>query len=146
LADALSYVVRNYKPKRLIDIATLTGACVVALGNDYTGLVTIDDEFSRQLVRTSNETDDRVWRLPSYPELKNSVKSQIADIRNLGFPRGAGGTITAAEFLRQFTDHVSWAHLDIAGTAFVDGKQRLYFGYGATGAGVRLLTHYLKDY
>ena len=145
LADAISYVVKNYQPARLIDIATLTGACVVALGHDYTGLMTNDDKFSRQLVRSSNETDDRVWRLPIYPELKKSVESKIADIRNLGYPKGAAGTVTAAEFLRQFTDGTTWAHLDIAGTAFDDGPGRLYFSHGATGAGVRLVTHYLQN-
>ncbi|MCA9408647.1 MAG: leucyl aminopeptidase, partial [Candidatus Omnitrophica bacterium] len=146
LADAISYVVKNYKPGRIFDIATLTGACVVALGHDYTGLVTTDDKLSRDIVHASNSTDDRVWRLPSYPELKESVKSKIADIRNLGYPRGAGGTITAAEFLRQFTEDTTWAHFDIAGTAFVDNGARMYFGHGATGAGVRLLTHYLQNY
>ncbi|OGX35039.1 MAG: hypothetical protein A3C36_04265 [Omnitrophica WOR_2 bacterium RIFCSPHIGHO2_02_FULL_52_10] len=146
LADAISYVVKNYKPARIIDIATLTGACVVALGNDYTGLMTTDDQFSRQLVRSSNETDDRVWRLPIYPELKEAVKSQIADIKNVGFPKGAGGTITAAEFLHQFTEGTPWAHLDIAGTAFNDGTERWYYGHGATGAGVRLVTHYLRHH
>lgn len=145
LADAISYVVKNYKPARIVDIATLTGACVVALGNDYTGLMTTDDKFARKLVRASNETDDRIWRLPIYPELKDAVKSQIADIRNLGFPKGAGGTITAAEFLHQFTEGTQWAHLDIAGTAFNDNPGRMYYGYGATGAGVRLMTHFLKN-
>jgi len=145
LADAIAYIIKNYKPARLIDIATLTGACVVALGYDYTGLVTTDDQFSRQLVRASNETDDRVWRLPSYPELKDHVKSEIADIRNIGLPKGVGGTISAAEFLRQFTNGTKWAHLDIAGTSFAEGKGRMYFGYGATGAGVRLMTSYLQN-
>jgi len=145
LADAISYIVKNYKPARLIDIATLTGACVVALGHDYTGLMTTDDKFSRFLVRSSNNTDDRVWRLPIFPELKKSVESKIADIRNLGYPKGAAGTITAAEFLHQFTEGTTWAHLDIAGTAFDEGQGRLYFGHGATGAGVRLVTHYLKN-
>ena len=145
LADAIAYVVKNYKPARLIDIATLTGACVVALGHDYTGLMTNDDKFSRHLVRSSNDTDDRVWRLPIYPELKKSVSSKIADIRNLGYPKGAAGTVTAAEFLHQFTEGTTWAHLDIAGTAFDEGQGRLYFGHGATGAGVRLVTHYLQN-
>jgi len=143
LADAIAYLVKNYKPARIIDIATLTGACVVALGHDYAGLVSSDDDFARKIVRASNETDDRVWRLPSYPELKNSVKSKIADIRNLGYPKGAAGTMTAAEFLRQFTDGTTWAHLDIAGTAFVDGDSRSYYGHGGTGFGVRLFTNYL---
>lgn len=145
LADAFSYVIKNYKPKEIIDIATLTGACVVALAHDYTGLVTTDDNFAREIIRASNETDDRAWRLPIYPELKDAVKSQVADIRNLGFPKGAGGTITAAEFLRQFTQGTRWAHLDIAGTSFVDGMARWYYGHGATGAGVRLLTYYLQN-
>lgn len=144
LADAISYVVRNYKPSRLIDIATLTGACVIALGYDYSGLVTTSDEMSRDLVHASNLTDDRVWRLPTYPEIKDYVKSNIADIKNVGLPRGAAGTLTAAEFLRQFTEDTPWAHLDIAGTAFCDGKGRFYYGHGATGAGVRLMTEYLK--
>jgi leucyl aminopeptidase len=146
LADAISYVVKNYKPARLIDIATLTGAVVVALGNDYTGLVTTDDELSRKLVRISNETDDRVWRLPNYPEIKDAVRSKIADIRNTGWSKGAGGTVTAAEFLRQFTEGTQWAHLDIAGTAFVDGESRWYYSHGATGAAVRLLTHFIKQH
>jgi leucyl aminopeptidase len=144
LADAISYLVKNYKPERIIDIATLTGACIVALGYEYTGLVTTDDDFSRKLVHASNATDDRVWRLPSYPELKDAVKSQIADIRNLGLPKGAAGTLTAAEFLRQFTEGTTWAHLDIAGTSYVDNGGRAYFGHGATGASVRLLTYYLQ--
>ncbi len=145
LADAFSYIIKNYKPARLIDIATLTGACVVALGHDYTGLVASDDKLAQKLSQAAEVTDDRVWRLPIYPELKDAVKSQIADIKNVGFPKGAGGTITAAEFLHQFTEGTPWAHLDIAGTAFVDGKQRMYFGHGATGASVRLLTNYLLN-
>lgn len=145
LADAISYIVKNYKPCRLIDIATLTGACIVALGNDYTALVSTDDELANLLLHSAGETDDRLWRLPMYSELKNSVKSQIADIRNVGSPKGAGGTITAAEFLRQFTDDTKWAHLDIAGTSFVEEKERMYFSHGATGSGVRLLTHFLQN-
>lgn len=145
LADAISYIVKNYKPNKLIDIATLTGACIVALGHDYTGLVSNDDKFSRDLVRASNDSDDRIWRLPTYPELKYSVESKIADIKNLGFPGGAGGAITAAEFLRQFTGNTTWAHLDIAGTAFVDGESRQYFRHGGTGAGVRLLSYYFLN-
>jgi leucyl aminopeptidase len=144
LADAIAYLVKNYKPARIIDIATLTGACVVALGHDYSGLVSTDDDLSRQLINSSKETDDRIWRLPSYPELKDSVKSPIADIKNIGAPRGAAGALTAAEFLRQFTEGTKWAHLDIAGTAYIDGCGRWYYGQGATGVGVRLLTHFIS--
>ena len=139
LADAIAYVAKNYRPARIIDIATLTGACVIALGYDYTGLVSTDDKLAKLIIRASKETDDRTWRLPSYPEIKEYVKSPIADIKNVGLPRGAAGTLTAAEFLRQFTNDLPWAHLDIAGTAFTE-KGRFYFDYGATGAGVRLLT------
>jgi len=145
LADAISYLVKNYKPFQIIDIATLTGACIVALGHDYTGLMSSDETLANQLLTSAEKTDDRLWRLPSYSELKDSVKSKIADIKNLGFPKGAGGAITAGEFLRQFTEGKKWAHLDIAGTAFVDGNERLYFGCGATGAGVRVLTHFIES-
>ena len=144
LADAISYVVKNYKPQRLIDIATLTGACVIALGYDYSGLVSNNDTLAGKLLDAAQVTGDRLWRLPNYPELKDAVESSVADIKNLGFPKGAAGTMTAAEFLRQFTDDTPWAHIDIAGTAFREGKGRLYYASGATGAGVRLLTDFLK--
>jgi len=145
LADAISYVLKNYKPTRIIDIATLTGACVIALGHDYSGLVSTDEELAQALLLSAEVTDDRAWRLPSYREIRNYVKSQYADIKNVGLPKGAAGACTAAEFLRQFAGDTKWAHLDIAGTAFVDHHGRMYYGYGATGAGVRLLTHYLRN-
>ncbi|MDP8265344.1 MAG: leucyl aminopeptidase [Candidatus Aceula meridiana] len=145
LADALSYLVKNYKPARIIDLATLTGACVVALGYDYSGLVSSDDNFAKKVLAAANDTDDRAWQLPSYNGLKDHLKSQYADIKNTGLPKGAAGTMSAGEFLRQFVGKTKWAHLDIAGTAFVAGPSRMYFGYGATGAGVRLLTDLLKN-
>lgn len=145
LADALAYVEKNYKPCRFIDLATLTGACVIALGYDYTGLVSNDDDFAGQLLRIAQDTDDRAWQLPSYLEIKEYVKSEIADLKNVGLPKGAAGTLTAAEFLRNFVNDTPWVHLDIAGTAFVDGKGRQYYSHGATGAGVRLLTAFLKQ-
>jgi leucyl aminopeptidase len=144
LADAISYVVRNYKPARLIDLATLTGACVVALGFDYSGLFSNNEELARQLLEASKQTDDRAWRLPVYPELKEYIKSPIADLKNTSSIKG-GGASTAAEFLHQFTEGTPWAHLDIAGSAYTEGTGRMYFGHGATGAGVRLLTHYLLN-
>ncbi len=144
LADAFAYVVKNYKPGKMIDMATLTGACVVALGFDFSGLFSNDDDLADLLVRSSKETDDRVWRLPVYPELKDYIKSPIADLKNTSSIRG-GGASTAAEFLHQFTNDTPWAHLDIAGSAYVEGSGRMYYGHGATGAGVRLLTHYLLN-
>ncbi len=145
LADAIAYTVKNYKPGQIIDLATLTGACIVALGYDYTGLVSNNDALVKGLRQAAQVTDDRVWQLPCYPELADAVKSDIADIRNLGFPKGAAGAVTAAEFLRQFTADTPWAHLDIAGTAFIEQRQHSYYSFGATGAGVRLLTEYLRN-
>lgn len=145
LADAIAYTAKNYSPQMIIDIATLTGACIVALGYDYTGLVSDNQKLATKLLQAAAKTDDRTWQLPFYPELKDSVKSQVADIRNLGLPRGAAGTLTAAEFLRQFAQDIAWAHLDIAGTSFIEEKSHLYYSYGATGAGVRLLTEFLKN-
>ncbi len=142
LGDALAYLVKNYKPKKIVDLATLTGACVVALGYDYSGLMSNNDTLARQIIDCATVTDDRVWRLPLYPELKDHIKGQVADIKNVGL-KGAAGTISAAEFLRQFVDDTPWAHLDIAGTAYVDGSSRLYYGHGATGVGVRLLIDFL---
>ena len=142
LADAFAYVVKNYKPTKMIDLATLTGACVVALGFDYTGLFSNCDEFARQLLEAAQATDDRAWRLPIYSELKEHIKSPIADLKNTSNIKG-GGASTAAEFLHQFTEGTTWAHLDIAGSSYTEGAGRMYYGFGATGAGVRLLTHYL---
>jgi len=145
LADALSYVVKNYKPSQVIDMATLTGACVVALGFDYSGLFSNDDKLANELLNCAKESDDRAWRLPVYPEIKEYIKSPIADLKNTSSIRGAGAC-TAAAFLQQFVGDTTWAHLDIAGSAYVEGQCRFYFGHGATGAGVRLLTNYLlKD-
>jgi len=144
LADAISYVVKNYKPEKIVDIATLTGACVVALGHEYSGLMSNDDDFAKKLLVSAQKTDDRAWQLPIFPELKDHIKSQVADIKNTG-AKGAAGALSAGEFLRQFTDDTKWAHLDIAGTAFVQEAGRLYYGHGATGAGVRLLTDFIKN-
>ncbi len=142
LADALAYLVKNYKPAKIIDMATLTGACVVALGFDYSGLFSNDDKLAKDLLACAQETDDRAWQLPIYAEIKDYIKSPIADLKNTSSIRGAGAS-TAAEFLHQFVGDTTWAHLDIAGSAYVDGQNRFYFGHGATGAGVRLLTNYL---
>ena len=145
LADAIAYTVKNYKPTQIIDLATLTGACIIALGYDYSGLVTNNEILAEGLLKAAAVTDDRVWQLPNYPEIREAVKSDVADIRNLGYPKSAAGTLTAAEFLRQFTEKTPWAHLDIAGTAFIEQRQHSYYSFGATGAGVRLITEYLRQ-
>lgn len=144
LADAFAYVVKNYKPAKMIDLATLTGACVVALGFDYTGLFSYNDELAQALLKSAAQTDDRTWALPIYSELKEYIKSPIADLKNTSSIKG-GGASTAAEFLHQFTGGTTWAHLDIAGSSYTEGSGRMYYGHGATGAGVRLLTHYLLN-
>jgi leucyl aminopeptidase len=117
---------------------------VVALGFDYSGLFSDSDDLARQLLEASMKTDDRAWALPVYPELKEHIKSPVADLKNTSNIKG-GGASTAAEFLHQFTGGIAWAHFDIAGSAYADGAGRMYFGHGATGAGVRLLTHYLMN-
>lgn len=147
LADANSYLAKNYKPEVIIDIATLTGAVVIALGYEYTGLMSSDRTLADALLSAAKITDDRAWELPIYPELKDHIKSKIADLKNTGEPKCAG-TLAGGEFLRQFaqceSDAVKWAHLDIAGTA-KPRKDVGYFDAGATGAGVRLLTQFLLD-
>ena len=144
LADVISYVIDRYKPARLVDLATLTGACVVGLGHDYAGLMSNNDALAQEILASGEATDDRVWRLPMYPELRDMMKSNIADIKNTSNQRGSAGSMTGAEFLRSFVGETPWAHLDIAGTAFVDGDSRMYFGHGATGYGVRLIVDLVK--
>ncbi|MDX9752757.1 MAG: leucyl aminopeptidase [bacterium] len=145
LADANSYIAKNYAPHRILNIATLTGAVIFALGHDYTGLMTSDERLANECLAAAAQTDDRAWQLPNYPELKEHIKSDIADIKNTGLPRQAG-TLSAGEFLRQFAQCVNpnlpWAHLDIAGTAILD-KEQGCLNTGASGAGVRLFTQFL---
>jgi len=135
LCDALTYVER-YKPKSVIDIATLTGACIVALGDVNTGLLSNNDELAEKLLQHGQEIGDTCWRLPMSEEYQRQLDSNFADIANIGGPKA--GTITAACFLSRFTEKYPWAHLDIAGTAWLSGKAK-----GATGRPVPLLTEYL---
>jgi leucyl aminopeptidase len=135
LCDALSYAER-YKPQSVIDIATLTGACVIALGSHATGLFSNDDSLAEALLTAGNNTDDRAWHMPLWEEYKKQLKSNFADLANIGGREG--GSITAACFLSYFTEKYSWAHLDIAGTAWLSGAHK-----GATGRPVPLLTDYL---
>lgn len=143
LADVLSYVIKTYKPAQTIDLATLTGACRVALAEDHAAILGTDEKLIADLVKSARATDDRIWQLPLYPEIRDVMKSKIADLKNTSSLRGAGGTITGAEFLRHFTENTPWAHLDIANVAFVEGDSRWYYAHGATGFGVRLLVRYL---
>ncbi|MBF0386429.1 MAG: leucyl aminopeptidase [Candidatus Omnitrophica bacterium] len=145
LADVLAYVIKNYQPARIIDLATLTGACVVALGHDYAGVLGNNDDLIMKVLASAHASDDRAWQLPLYPEYKDDIRSKVADIKNTSNVRGSAGTISGAEFLRQFVGETPWAHLDIAGTAFVDGDSHWYYGHGATGYGVRLGVNFLLN-
>jgi len=140
LSDALAYAAEQ-KPAEIIDFATLTGACVVALGAHATGMLGTGEELKRDLKVSGDHTYDRVWELPMHEEYQEQIKSDIADIRNIG-GRDAG-TITAACFLSRFVGDVPWAHLDIAGTAW-NMKGNDISAKGGTGAGVRLMVDYLS--
>jgi leucyl aminopeptidase len=135
LCDALSYADR-FKPVAVIDIATLTGACVVALGSHASGLLSNDDKLANEVLDAGEESGDRAWRLPLWDDYQSQLDSNFADMANIG-GKGAG-TITAACFLSRFTEKYKWAHLDIAGTAWKNGKDK-----GATGRPVPLLTQFL---
>ncbi len=137
LCDALTYV-QKFEPQVIIDAATLTGACVVALGKHASGLMTQDDELANELLDAGNHTLDRAWRLPLWDDYQSALDSVFADVANLGGK--FGGAITAGCFLSRFTTGYRWAHLDIAGTAWIEGRKGL-----ATGRPVSLLTQYLID-
>lgn len=142
LADALSYASR-YKPQAVIDLATLTGACVVALGSVATGLMGNNEELNARLKESGNRTYDRVWELPLWDEYEELIKSDIADVKNSG--GRFAGTITAGLFLKHFIGDYPWAHLDIAGTGMTS-KASGYINKGGTGAGVRLLVELIKSW
>jgi leucyl aminopeptidase len=143
LSDALHYAGR-FKPAAVIDLATLTGAIMVALGPHATGMMSNDDDLSARLERAGQASGERVWRLPLWDPYKDMVKSDIADVKNsAGRP---GGAITAAAFLSAFVDGYPWAHLDIAGTAWVDRQTKAYTPKGATGGAVRLLIETLQSW
>ena len=143
LADAITYVQRNYKPTTIIDLATLTGAILISLGHEFGGLFTPDDELAGKLLEASKESGDRLWRMPLGEAFDRLIDSPIADVKNVG-PR-EGGSITAAQFIKRFVDDgVKWAHLDIAGMVWAD-KAGTTYDKGATGYGVRLLDQFVAD-
>ena len=142
LADALGYA-EQYKPAAVIDLATLTGACVVALGHFATGMMGNDEAVMEKLKNAGERTYERVWQLPLYDEYERLIKSDIADVKNTG-GRWAGA-ITAAWFLQKFIGDYKWVHLDIAGTAILEESGE-YTPRGGSGVGVRLLTEFLKNW
>lgn len=143
LADALWYTKENFAPKIMINLATLTGAIMVALGSDHAGLFSNDDTLAEQLFETGQKTGEKVWRMPLNDTYDKIVDSKVADMRN-SCGRLAG-SITAAQFLKRFVGNVSWAHLDIAGTAMNSPENEYNRSWGA-GFGVRLLDRLVRDY
>jgi leucyl aminopeptidase len=135
LCDALHYA-RRYKPHTVIDMATLTGACVIALGVHHSGVMANDDGLAQELVAAGVRADDRAWQLPLTDEYGEQLKSNFADFANVA--GRDGGAITAGAFLAKFTKGLRWAHMDIAGSAYVGGAAK-----GSTGRPIALLTDYL---
>lgn len=136
VADALAYGVKKYKPAAVVDVATLTGAVVVALGHHRTGLMANDDDLVARIVAAADNAGEPVWRLPLGPEYRKMMDSRIADLKNVG--NRTGGTLTAGAFLQEFVGDTPWAHLDIAGTAW-DYTEKSYLAKGPSAAGVRPL-------
>ncbi len=143
LADAISYTIKHYEPTRMIDLATLTGAIDVALGNEASGLFSNNQKLSDKLVKAGEATYERLWPMPMFEEYREQLKSDIADIKNIG--GRSGGSITAAKFLEEFVGtKTPWAHLDIARTAFYSEVKRYHPKFGS-GVGVRLLVEFLTS-
>jgi leucyl aminopeptidase len=141
LADAISYV-RRFEPALVIDLATLTGACIIALGHHATAVLGNDEKLIESLLRAGERSGERLWQLPLWDEYVEQIKSEVADVKNVG--GRPAGTITAAAFIQKFAEGLNWVHLDIAGTGWEE-KGRPCYPFGGTGVGVRLLSRYLRD-
>jgi leucyl aminopeptidase len=145
LADALAFGISTYNPKAVIDLATLTGACIIALGTNVAAVIGTNKKFIEELHNISERTGEKFWELPLYEEFSEQIKSYVADIKNIG--GRPGGAITAASFLSNFTNGLPWMHIDIAGTAWTqEGTyERSYNPKGATGFGIRTLVKLLME-
>ncbi|KMQ49400.1 Cytosol aminopeptidase PepA [Chitinispirillum alkaliphilum] len=144
LADAISYCLKKHSPSTIVDLATLTGGVLVALGDIVAGLFSNNDQLAQELFEAGESSGERLWRLPLYEEYSQTIKSDICDIRNLAkLKRGHASSIIGAAFLKEFVEECPWAHIDIAGTAFNEGGAKGEIPQFATGYGVRLLTKYL---
>ena len=143
LADALTYIVRKEKVNEVIDAATLTGAVMVALGEDVTGVFTNDDKMARKVIDASENWNEYFWQMPMFDIFKKNLKSSYADMQNTGVRWG--GSTNAAKFLEEFIDDTKWVHLDIAGTAWASGANPYYSQKGATGQVFRTVYSYIKD-
>ena len=144
LADVLWYAQSRFKPRFMVDLATLTGAILVALGSEHAGLFSNNDELSERLSKAGALEGEPVWRLPLGDAYDRLVKSKIADMKNIGGPNA--GSITAAQILQRFVNKVPWAHLDIAGVAWQDGEQKPLAPSWGTGWGVRALNRLVAEY
>ncbi len=146
LADALSYGEKHYSPKAIIDFATLTGACIVALGTNIAGMISNNEELTKKINESSKRTMEQVWELPLNLDFMDMIKSEVADMKNIGMGKAAG-TITAAAFLKNAIEDTPWMHIDIAGVAWtqIATKEKSYNPKGATGFGVRLILDYLQN-
>ena len=140
LADALTYV-KRFAPRAVIDLATLTGACIIALGHHAAAVLGSDEALVASLLEAGRQSGEPLWQLPLWPEYAEQLKSDIADLKNIG--GRPAGTITAAAFLQRFAEDLPWAHVDIAGTAWEE-KGEPWVPKGASGFGVRLLMTYLR--
>jgi leucyl aminopeptidase len=144
LADVLWYVAKKYKPRFMVDLATLTGAIIIALGHEHAGLFSNDDKLADRLLKAGLATGERLWRMPLGPEYDKQIDSKFADVKNVG--GRPAGSITAAQFLQRFVaDKIPWAHLDIAGTGMSSPLNDLNRSWGS-GFGVRLLERLVVDY
>ena len=144
LADALSFTEKKFKPKFIVDLATLTGAIIVCLGSEYAGLFSNDDNLSKQILAAGEKVEEKLWRMPLHKNYDKLMNSKNADVQNINYVGGAGST-TAAQFLQRFIlNKTPWAHLDIAGMAFSKYGGALNSG-GATGFGVRLLNQLIEE-
>lgn len=143
LADALAYGIKKYKPDMVIDVATLTGAVIIGLGHHRTGLFSNDDDLCERLLAAGTRSGEPLWRLPLDPEYTRQLKSEIADLKNVG--KKDGGAITAAAFLKEFVGETPWAHLDIAGTAW-DFTEKSYIPKGPSGIAVRTLFDFIRNW
>ena len=146
LADALWYTQKNYKPKIMIDLATLTGAITVALGASYAGLFSSDKKIIEELIASGKKSGEKLWPMPICKDYSDMMKSDWADLANLSNPRGLAGSSTAAAFLEKFTNSIPWAHLDIAGMVWQDSAKNGVNPKGANGFGVKLLNQLIKDF
>jgi len=144
LADALWYAQSRFKPKLVVDLATLTGAILVALGHEHAGLFSNDDRLAEHIAAAGRAEGEPVWRLPLGDAYDKALKSKIADMKNIGGPHA--GSITAAQFLQRFIEKTPWAHLDIAGVAWQDGDYKALAPSWGTGWGVRVLNRFVRDH